>query len=56
LVVTASFLPWELFEVFGRVTPVRVSLLTVNALVFIYLLMLVTSRQRRARESSESKK
>ena len=48
LVVTASFLPWELFEVFGRITPVRVSLLTVNALVFIYLLKLVArGRQRR---------
>ena len=56
LFVTASFLPWELFEVFGRVTPARVSLLTVNALVFIYLLKLVTSRQRRARESSQTEK
>jgi len=51
LVVTASFLPWELFEVFGRITPIRVSLLTVNALVFIYLLKLVLARGRQRRSS-----
>lgn len=53
LVVTASFLPWELFEVFGRITPVRVSLLTVNALVFIYLLKLVVARGRQRRGSTK---
>ncbi len=46
LAVTASFLPWEIFEVFRRLTYTRVSLLTVNALVFLYLLKLVTERQR----------
>jgi uncharacterized membrane protein (DUF2068 family) len=51
LVVTASFLPWELFEVFGRITPIRVSLLTVNALVFVYLLKLVLARGRQRRSS-----
>ena len=56
IVVTASFLPWELFEVFRRITAIRISLLTVNTLVFIYLLNLVMSRQRRARGSSEAQK
>ena len=46
LAITASFLPWEIFEIFRRVTPVRVSLLAVNVLVFVYLLKLVTERQR----------
>ena len=41
LVITGSFLPWELFEIFRRLTLIRVSLLTLNALVFIYLLKLI---------------
>jgi|WetSurMetagenome_2_1015567.scaffolds.fasta_scaffold379452_2 uncharacterized membrane protein (DUF2068 family) len=53
LVVTASFLPWELFEVFGRITPIRISLLTVNALVFVYLLKLVLARGRQRRDSTK---
>jgi uncharacterized membrane protein (DUF2068 family) len=46
LVITASFLPWEIFELFRRLTWIRVSLLTINALVFIYLLKIVTDRAR----------
>ena len=46
LAITASFLPLEVFEVFRRITLIRVSLLVVNALVFLYLLKLVTGRQR----------
>ena len=46
LAITASFLPLEVFEVFRRITLIRVSLLVVNALVFLYLLILVTGRQR----------
>jgi uncharacterized membrane protein (DUF2068 family) len=46
LAVTASFLPWEIFEVHRRITPVRVGLLVVNALVFAYLMKLVTDRRR----------
>jgi uncharacterized membrane protein (DUF2068 family) len=52
LAITASFMPWEIFEVFRRVTISRVSLLTVNALVFFYLLKLVTDRGKRARAAS----
>lgn len=45
LAITASFLPWEVFEMFHRFTLVRVGLLLVNALVFGYLLRIVVSRR-----------
>jgi uncharacterized membrane protein (DUF2068 family) len=45
LAITASFLPWEIFEVFHRFTFVRVGLLVVNAFVFVYLLRIVVSRR-----------
>jgi uncharacterized membrane protein (DUF2068 family) len=48
LAITASFLPWEIFEVIRKLTWVRVSLLTVNALVFFYLLKLVAERGKQA--------
>jgi uncharacterized membrane protein (DUF2068 family) len=44
LLITASFLPWEIFEVCRKLTYVRVSLLAVNTLVLFYLLVLVTRR------------
>jgi uncharacterized membrane protein (DUF2068 family) len=46
LVITASFLPWEIFEVFHRLTWVHVGLLIVNMLVFIYLFRIVVDRRR----------
>jgi uncharacterized membrane protein (DUF2068 family) len=46
LAITASFLPWEVFEIFRRVTVTRVTLLAVNAMVFVYLLKLVIERGR----------
>lgn len=46
LVITASFLPWELIEIFHRITWIRVGLFTINLLVFLYLLRLVTDRAR----------
>ncbi len=46
LAITASFLPWEVFEVFRRFTAVRVGLLIANVLVFLYLLMLVAGRKK----------
>jgi uncharacterized membrane protein (DUF2068 family) len=49
LFITASFLPLEIFEVFRRLTWIRVSLLTVNMLVFFYLLQLVVDNARRRR-------
>jgi uncharacterized membrane protein (DUF2068 family) len=46
--ITASFLPWEIFEVIRRITYVRSALLVVNILVFFYLLKVVTERTKRA--------
>jgi uncharacterized membrane protein (DUF2068 family) len=46
LVITGSFLPWEVFEIVRRVTWVRTSLLVINLLVFLYLLKLVIQRGR----------
>jgi uncharacterized membrane protein (DUF2068 family) len=46
LAITASFLPWEIFEIFHRLTWVRVGLLVVNLLVFVYLLRIVTGRRK----------
>jgi uncharacterized membrane protein (DUF2068 family) len=55
LMITASFLPWEVFEIHRRFTLVRIALLAVNALVFIYLLKLVTARGKRPHGSGGSK-
>jgi uncharacterized membrane protein (DUF2068 family) len=44
LAITASFLPWEIFEVFRRITWFRAGLLTINIMVFVYLLRLVLDR------------
>jgi uncharacterized membrane protein (DUF2068 family) len=48
LAITASFLPWETFEIFHRLTWVRVSLLVVNLIIFIYLLKLIIGRRKPA--------
>ncbi len=45
--ITASFLPWEVFEVLRRVTWVRSGLLLLNFLVFLYLLKVVAERGKR---------
>ncbi len=49
LAITASFLPWEIFEVLRKVTWIRAGLLVVNALVFFYLLKIVVERGRERR-------
>lgn len=46
LAITASFLPWEIFEVYRRLTWPRISLLAINILVFLYLIKLITDRGR----------
>jgi uncharacterized membrane protein (DUF2068 family) len=50
LLITASFLPWEIFEVSRRVTWLRVGLLIINTLVFAYLLKVVADRRKRMLE------
>jgi len=46
LLITASFLPWELYEIYRRLTWIRAGLLAANALVLFYLLKLVIERAR----------
>ncbi len=46
LAITASFLPWEVFEILRRLTWVRVGLLTINVLIFVYLFQLIVGRGR----------
>ena len=46
VLITASFLPWEVFEVCRRVTWLRVGLLVVNTLVLLYLLKALVERRR----------
>jgi uncharacterized membrane protein (DUF2068 family) len=46
LIITASFLPWEIFEIFHRLTWMRVGILVVNILIFLYLLKLVVGRRQ----------
>jgi uncharacterized membrane protein (DUF2068 family) len=51
LLITASFLPFEIHELFRRVTPIRVSALAINLVVLGYLLFLVIEKAaRRTRE------
>ncbi len=45
LLITASFLPWEIFEIFRKLTWLRVGLLIINLLVFLYLLKVIASRK-----------
>ena len=51
LAITASFLPWEIFEIFRRVNWLHVGLLVINTLVFSYLLKLVLDRARHRTEA-----
>jgi uncharacterized membrane protein (DUF2068 family) len=46
LLITASFLPFEIFEVIRRLTWIRAGLLLLNVLVVLYLLKVVTERVR----------
>lgn len=46
LAITASFLPWELFEIYRHITWIRIGLFAINILVFLYLLDLVLDRAR----------
>ena len=47
--LTVSFLPWELYEVFKRVTLVHSGLLVVNFMVFLYLFKVVVERGKQQR-------
>jgi uncharacterized membrane protein (DUF2068 family) len=49
LIITASFLPFEVHEVIRRLTLIRVGLLVINILVLLYLLKLVVNVGKRNR-------
>jgi uncharacterized membrane protein (DUF2068 family) len=53
LLITASFLPFEIFEVFRKVTPIRSTLLLVNIFVFLYLLKVLAERGKQKRAEIE---
>lgn len=46
LVLTASFLPWEVFEIFHHITWIKVGLLSINLLVLAYLFSVVQANIR----------
>lgn len=54
LAITASFLPWEIFEILRRFTLIRTSLLLANLMVFFYLLQLVADRERHRHKSKQA--
>jgi len=47
LLITASFLPWELIEVVHRLTWFRAGLLLINTVVFFYLVVLIGQERRK---------
>jgi uncharacterized membrane protein (DUF2068 family) len=47
LLITVSFLPWEIFEVIRKATLMRSGLLVVNILVFFYLLKVLVERGKK---------
>jgi uncharacterized membrane protein (DUF2068 family) len=46
LILTGSFLPWELYEIIRHVTALKILLLILNLLVFIYLAVVVNEKVR----------
>ena len=49
LILTASFLPWEFFEIARHVTITKICLTILNILVVLYLAYVLKQRQSRAR-------
>jgi uncharacterized membrane protein (DUF2068 family) len=49
LILTASFLPWEIFEIFRRTTWIRIGLTAINLAVVLYLLYFVKLRMQERR-------
>lgn len=53
LVLTASFLPWEVFELIRHVTWIRIGLTVINFAVVVYLLYFVKMRMLERRERAK---
>jgi uncharacterized membrane protein (DUF2068 family) len=51
LVLTGSFLPWELYEIIRHVTSLKIVLILLNLAVFLYLLKVVNEKVRARKES-----
>jgi len=54
LIITASFLPWEIFEIVRHTTWIRIVLLLVNIVVVAYLVFYVQTSARRRKEQGET--
>lgn len=50
LILTASFLPWELFEIVRHVTWIKIVLTLLNIAVVVYLVFYVQMKTRQRRE------
>jgi uncharacterized membrane protein (DUF2068 family) len=50
LILTASFLPWELFEIIRHVTWIKIVLTLLNIAVVVYLVVYVKNKKRQRRE------
>jgi uncharacterized membrane protein (DUF2068 family) len=55
LILTASFLPGELFELARRVTAVKLGLTAINIAVLLYLVFYVKMRMRERQERLASR-
>jgi uncharacterized membrane protein (DUF2068 family) len=49
LIITASFLPWEIRELLHRVTEIRVALFVLNVAVLVYLIWIIYQRHWKVR-------
>jgi len=49
LILTASFLPWEIFEIFRHTNWMRIGLTVINLAVVVYLIYYVQARMRERR-------
>lgn len=54
LIITASFLPWEIFELVRRITWFRISLTIVNALVVAYLIYFILRQRKEHKKAHDS--
>lgn len=54
LILTASFLPWEIVEIIRHTTWIKVVLLLLNIAVVVYLIFYVQAKVRRQEEPQDS--
>ncbi len=54
LILTASFMPWEFYEIVRHITLLKILLILVNAVVVIYLAFVVRERIRERQDPAVS--